>query len=282
MAETTVTSQVRAQNSFGSLLSGAAWCGIILLGLVVAAELAFFALHAAHLLSYPYPLDYGEGPLLAQVDLLRAGTPVWRLYGDPGAPPYAVVNYPPVYHLLAALAATLVDHQAYPDKFFLMPFMAISAAWLAVHAASFAPARALSAATTCSFALFLALLVVRGFRDYPVRVDALGRQRTLAANVAQLARRHSSVWAVGCLHLLAFEHLQNHTPIGVLIDDRVVRYAKALYPELRPAPMPRVVLVARVERQVRPAWLGAEYRERTTKAFAREGVSVWIRKGDWE
>ncbi|HET9224994.1 MAG TPA: hypothetical protein VFO07_20945, partial [Roseiflexaceae bacterium] len=100
MAETTVTSQVRAQNSFGSLLSGAAWCVVILLGLVVAAELVFFALHAAHLLSYPYPLDYGEGPLLAQVDLLRAGTPIWRLYGDPGAPPYAVVNYPPVYHLL--------------------------------------------------------------------------------------------------------------------------------------------------------------------------------------
>jgi hypothetical protein len=108
MAETTVTSQVRAGNSFRSLLSGAAWCAVIVLGLVVAAELAFFALHAAHLLSYPYPLDYGEGPLLAQIDLLRAGTPIWRLYSDPGASPYAVVNYPPVYHLLAALFATLI------------------------------------------------------------------------------------------------------------------------------------------------------------------------------
>src|SRR6185295_13901738 len=63
---------------------------------------AFFATHAAQMLSYPYPLDYGEGPLLAQVHLLLSGTPVWRLYADPVAPPYTVVNYPPVYHLLTA------------------------------------------------------------------------------------------------------------------------------------------------------------------------------------
>ena len=105
MAGTTITSPTRARNSLGALLSGTAWCAIALLALVVAAELAFFAIHAAHLLNYPYPLDYGEGPLLAQVDLLRAGVPIWRIYGDPGAPPYAVVNYPPIYHLLATLIA---------------------------------------------------------------------------------------------------------------------------------------------------------------------------------
>jgi hypothetical protein len=108
MAEATVTSPTRAPNSLEALLNGAAWCTIALLALVVAAELAFFAIHAAHLLSYPYPLDYGEGPLLAQVDLLRANMPIWRLYGDPGAPPYAVVNYPPIYHLLTVLTAALV------------------------------------------------------------------------------------------------------------------------------------------------------------------------------
>jgi hypothetical protein len=78
------------------------------LGLLVGLQLVFFAIHAAHMLGYPYPLDYGEGPLLAQVNLLRGGTPVWRLYADPGLPPYAVVNYPPVYHLAAALAGWAV------------------------------------------------------------------------------------------------------------------------------------------------------------------------------
>ncbi|GAB4215980.1 MAG: hypothetical protein OHK0022_56540 [Roseiflexaceae bacterium] len=76
-----------------------------LLGLLVAAQLVFFAVHAAHMLGYRYPLDYGEGPLLAQVEQLRSGTPVWRLYSDPAAPPYLVVNYPPLYPLLAALLA---------------------------------------------------------------------------------------------------------------------------------------------------------------------------------
>src|SRR6185436_18553307 len=43
--------------------------------------------------------------LLAQVDLLRAGMPVWQLYADPDIAPYAVVNYPPVYHIAVLLVA---------------------------------------------------------------------------------------------------------------------------------------------------------------------------------
>jgi hypothetical protein len=108
MAEATARPRTRARSGARALLSGTTWCVVALLALVVAAELAFFAIHAAHMLSYPYPLDYGEGPLLAQVNLLRAGTPVWQLYSDPGMPPYAVVNYPPVYHMLAALVAAIV------------------------------------------------------------------------------------------------------------------------------------------------------------------------------
>ena len=73
---------------------------------LVAALLLCFAARAYQLLRYPYPLDYGEGPLLAQVQTLSAGTPPWRLYADPDAPPYAVVNYPPLFHL-AALALSL-------------------------------------------------------------------------------------------------------------------------------------------------------------------------------
>ncbi|MDZ4718143.1 MAG: DUF2029 domain-containing protein [Roseiflexaceae bacterium] len=71
---------------------------LLLLGSLVLAHLGFFAIRATHLLEYPFPLDYGEGPLLAQVNLLRAGLPIWQLYGDPAAAPYTVVNYPPIYH----------------------------------------------------------------------------------------------------------------------------------------------------------------------------------------
>jgi len=86
------------------------WGCLAALAAVLALQLVFFGLHAGQLLRFDYPIDYGEGPLLAQVNLLRAGTPIWRLYADPGSPPYAVVNYPPVYLLLAAgLAAALGD-----------------------------------------------------------------------------------------------------------------------------------------------------------------------------
>jgi len=82
-----------------------AWSVVAALGLLIAVQMVFFSIHAAHMLRYPYPLDYGEGPLLAQVDLLRAHVPVWHLYADPDRPPYAIVNYPPVYHLAALLVA---------------------------------------------------------------------------------------------------------------------------------------------------------------------------------
>jgi hypothetical protein len=81
---------------------------LLRLGLIAALALAtlgyaaFCAAHVFQLLRYPFALDYGEGPLLAQVRALAEGTPLWRIYADPARPPFLVVNYPPVYLLLAA------------------------------------------------------------------------------------------------------------------------------------------------------------------------------------
>ncbi|GAB4424845.1 MAG: hypothetical protein OHK0015_04160 [Chloroflexi bacterium OHK40] len=82
-----------------------------------AAQLALAALatlylvafvdHAVQLLGHPFPLDYGEGPLLAQVQRLAEGTPIWRLYANPQAAPFLIVNYPPLYLLAAAAMAPL-------------------------------------------------------------------------------------------------------------------------------------------------------------------------------
>ena len=49
----------------------AVWALVVALGLLIAAHVLFFVVHAAQLLGYPYPLDYGEGPLFIQVELLR-------------------------------------------------------------------------------------------------------------------------------------------------------------------------------------------------------------------
>lgn len=79
------------------------------LAALVAAHLVFFVLRTWHVLAFPYPLDYGEGPLLAQVNALRSGASLPRLYSDPGAPPYLVVNYPPVYLVAVWFLAPLID-----------------------------------------------------------------------------------------------------------------------------------------------------------------------------
>lgn len=81
---------------------------VAVLALLSVALLSFFSIRTLHLLAYPYPLDYGEGPLLAQIELLLSGTPIWLLYGDPGRPPYQIVNYPPVYHLFSLIPASFI------------------------------------------------------------------------------------------------------------------------------------------------------------------------------
>jgi hypothetical protein len=77
----------------------------VLLGVIY---LIYAADHALSLLGFPFPLDYGEGPLLAQVQSLLGGTPIWQVYRDPAVAPYFVVNYPPAYPVLAAAFAGLL------------------------------------------------------------------------------------------------------------------------------------------------------------------------------
>lgn len=82
------------------LLRGLILLPALLLSLLVLPHLWFFAQRAWHLLSYPFPLDYGEGPLQAQLLQLLNGSPIWGLYRDPGQAPFLVINYPPIYHLV--------------------------------------------------------------------------------------------------------------------------------------------------------------------------------------
>jgi hypothetical protein len=60
------------------------------------AVLLFFR-HGWGALAFPYPLNYGEGPLLDQSVRLAAFENIYRT--DLGAPPYVVANYPPLFML---------------------------------------------------------------------------------------------------------------------------------------------------------------------------------------
>lgn len=78
--------------------------GTLLLLLVVA--FGYFVLHSVAAIRFPFPLDYGEGPLLNQAKLLAAGRNIYR--PDLTDYPYTVANYPPVYVTMLALASRVL------------------------------------------------------------------------------------------------------------------------------------------------------------------------------
>lgn len=64
---------------------------VLLLGLLV------FVSFGVRVLRFPYSVDYGEAPLLAQTLQLANGQNIYR--ADLSAPPFMVANYPPIYML---------------------------------------------------------------------------------------------------------------------------------------------------------------------------------------
>lgn len=67
---------------------------VILLIFLALAVFIFFA-HTLMALFHPYPLDYGESPLVDQAMRLAAGQSIYQ--SDLSSPPYTVSNYPPLY-----------------------------------------------------------------------------------------------------------------------------------------------------------------------------------------
>lgn len=68
-----------------------------LASIVFAVVLIIYGIHALLALTYPYPLDYGEAPLVDQAMRLVAGSAIYRANLD--TPPYTITNYPPLYVL---------------------------------------------------------------------------------------------------------------------------------------------------------------------------------------
>ncbi|NUM45434.1 MAG: exo-alpha-sialidase [Anaerolineales bacterium] len=104
---------------------------IILFFFLVASGIIFI-LHSGLSIAHPYPLDYGEAPLVDQAMRMAKGENIYRATLD--TPPYTIANYPPLY---------IVS---------LIPF-------LNTFASPFHMARAVSVVATLLSALFIGLTV---------------------------------------------------------------------------------------------------------------------------
>ena len=106
--------------------------GLLLLALVGGA--AVFAADGARVIAFPYPMDYGEGPLLAQTRALGNRENIYR--PDLTSPPYTVSNYPPLYPLVLSPVARLAGPAFWYGR--LLSWLSIAAAatlvGLIVHA----------------------------------------------------------------------------------------------------------------------------------------------------
>ncbi|MEA3307980.1 MAG: glycosyltransferase family 39 protein [Chloroflexota bacterium] len=104
----------------------------IIVGMFLAVAILIFSIHAVMGLGYPYPLDYGEAPLVDQAMRLAGGENIYQ--ADLSTPPYTIANYPPLY----VLAMT--------------PFIKLCGP-------SFLPGRAIAVFSTLATALFLGLII---------------------------------------------------------------------------------------------------------------------------
>jgi Dolichyl-phosphate-mannose-protein mannosyltransferase len=75
----------------------ALWIAAALLFSAQGLAVLLFLRHGWEALAFPYPLNYGEGPLLDQSVRLAEFENIYRT--NLGAPPYVIANYPPLFML---------------------------------------------------------------------------------------------------------------------------------------------------------------------------------------
>ena len=185
----------------------------------------------------------------------------------------------------AALLFTLHDYQGFPDEFLVTPYeAAVCGSLLAVVIVRLGEHRR-AAAKTIIAALGLVVASVPAIRgavsDQGFR--GLEAQRAAARAVGGFLERGDTVYAVGCSHLLAFNHQDNFVPYGFFFRGmQAYMKTKANSPEgYRPLDehgrMPDIILESRGFIPGGQEWLETEYRDITTRLFARQRIRVWKR-----
>jgi len=139
----------------------------IMLLLFLCVAVAIFFVHAALAVFHPYPLDYGEAPLVDQAMRLAAGQNIYR--PDISSPPYTIANYPPLYVLSLAPFVKLFGPSFLAGRLISILCALASAAFLALIV--YTPSRDRVAAVTTGL-LFLAVPYVVGWSSL-LRIDLL-------------------------------------------------------------------------------------------------------------
>lgn len=195
------------QSAQGTGATPARLVGLFTLTLALAALIPHFVSllgKGTGAIAYPFQLDYGEGQILNVTHILSRGQAVYRPVGEA---PYALSNYPPVFHVVAAgldlvLGDTLAAGRVVSFVSILLSAVVIAVlVWRASGSRCWWYARALAA-----LAAGLLFLAVDYTGEYGIlmRVDAISVLFALAGTLAFLhCGPRSTVWVSAVLFLLA-------------------------------------------------------------------------------
>ena len=167
----------------------------VLLLLALGLATAFFLYYSWRVIWFPYPVDYGEGPLLDQTARLARFEGIYR--SDLASPPYTVSNYPPVYMALQTPLMWLLGPAYWYGRLL---------SWLSVVAAATLIGSIVNTFTRdrlASLAAGLTLVAIPyvSFWAPLYRVDALALALSLGALLV-IVRRPEGSWSVPVAALL--------------------------------------------------------------------------------
>lgn len=192
-----------------------------------AVAVLFFLVHELRAVAFPFPLDYGEGPLLEQARRLAAGDAIYRPTLTDY--PFTIANYPPVYPLLLALVGKVAGF-TYPAARVVSFLGAGASAWLV--AAIVRQVTGEARAGMCAAALFLANPYVV-FWATLARIDLVALPLSLGAVLVVLQTPRSTrrvALALGLAALAAMTR-QSHllaAPAAIVVGLLVERRWRAL------------------------------------------------------
>lgn len=171
---------------------------LLTIALVAAllVTLGFVLWRWSRALGFPYPLDYGEGPLLDHAVRLAQGGPG---YVTPGAePPWTVVNYPPLYPLVNAAISLLAGPAYWYGRLLSMLGAVAAAAFAGLIVARITHDKVAALVT----ALLMPAIPYLGYWALLARVDALALGLSLAGLWCVVRGPTSTRWLIAAVALL--------------------------------------------------------------------------------
>ncbi|MFN2375869.1 MAG: DolP-mannose mannosyltransferase [Candidatus Binatia bacterium] len=176
---------------------------------------------------------------------------------------------------------TLYDHQAHPDMLLVQPYFAaacgIASGWLFRVLVKAPGGRHLALAATTGFVI-LGLLDARSDVARSITRSYDLEHQFTQGRLASLYQDHRlSIWAVGSVHLLALNRLDNWVPVGN-VGHETSRLDMKNYRPLRDGVMPEIILAGRGLKPGIGSWLTKEYVEITPAIYAADRIRVYSRR----